>query len=916
MINQENNHRQSTNPCQTSLLTTIFQTIRGRTINLFRQYWPLLDNKMKIKKTNNNNNQQSNSVQPMKTKSIIKRPTIESNRIQPTTSPTLIDSKQAKKLSPPSSILMINNDENFNQAPLDTNQMLIKSDSYAILCDINCHNWIIAFINWSIIYPRFILPTNQYFQFASVHDVSNLGNYFDNDNQFCLRLCCCCGGLCSYHHHQQQQYRKQQNRQQKQQQQQQQSSSTKNYHHQQQLSMTTIQINQRQNFQSINNDNNNNDANQQPLSVINSPINENPEIMMITTKTPSIKSLNLDSDSKQQRRTLNDELLNKNHKCANNDDCQTEITPDFSDVAYYPSILNTNQTDHNENINRKSEMINNQMDDQKIYSQNKQLPNKQIPFNKDDNDHRSTSSQSILSANSICCHVQHWKFYLIITLFIFISLRYLIHLVIIIFGNDNQEKNMIHFDYGYCPLIVAMLESLTTMLTIMIVYCRRTPIEELIIIKSSFFRPLCPWQRTYFIRMITILYLILSMIFFILTFCSWFPQITGIDSEWHHFRRSDSNIFTKYIWQQQQPITATTTTMSISMSRPPSTLDNNNNNQHSTTIHNQRSKRNSSEFQTISTINIDNITPFLDDNIDNTDDDDDDDDSVDYNSNVMIENNLTNTSSLINKTTTQRLPRYSSLPVNMFTTTPITTPSSIDHSTKSISSSNQKNKWWQIIEIWHLFFYFDFISNILCKYSLLLIKTLHLSVTILIILKCWQLYNEIRRLKYYFKNNNIDHFQRRQTNDTTTTTTSSSLDIIKSNESIIIIDNHNSRFGQRSRRRRHHHHQRQSEMERLTILTRILCKNIRYYHNVFGHLLLIWLLLTIFTLIAIWEFYKCSDQQNRLQKSIINNESNQQFHDWLIPYSMLIYHSIDLAIMFIFYLIIRILRYQCLWLIN
>ena len=223
---------------------------------------------------------------------------------------------------------------------------------------------------------------------------------------------------------------------------QQQLSSSKNYYGRkfydqsmiQPPSMTTIQINQRQNFQPINIVNHH----QQPLSVINSPTNECTEVI-IATETPVQHPPSLiNSDCcDQQPMKQDDFLVSKDY-----DDCQTEITPDCSDVTsnvtYYPSTFN-NDDDLPNHDNGKSIMANNQNSNKTMMMINKdKLAN--IPINNDDDkdeqddenddqqiENRSKSSQSMLT-KSICCCFPHWKRYLVITLFIWISLRYFIHL--------------------------------------------------------------------------------------------------------------------------------------------------------------------------------------------------------------------------------------------------------------------------------------------------------------------------------------------------------------------------------------------------------------------------------------------------------------------------------------------------------
>ncbi|KAH7644624.1 hypothetical protein HUG17_0162 [Dermatophagoides farinae] len=316
--------------------------IGDRMVNALRQYcWPINNEKSVDKEmmTKRKKHKLFKNLKNLKKQSKIKnntpnkrqsKRTIESNRVQP--SSIQIDSSKSKQQQQPPQQMLDLSQKN-------PNQMLITSDSYAILCDINCHYWIITLISWSFIYPRLTLPTNHYFQFASVHDVSNLGN--QQSSYGCLRLFCCCCCLCfcpnCFHHHQRKQREQRE-------QQQQQLSSSKNYYGRkfydqsmiQPPSMTTIQINQRQNFQPINIVNHH----QQPLSVINSPTNECTEVI-IATETPVQHPPSLiNSDCcDQQPMKQDDFLVSKDY-----DDCQTEITPDCSDVTsnvtYYPSTFN------------------------------------------------------------------------------------------------------------------------------------------------------------------------------------------------------------------------------------------------------------------------------------------------------------------------------------------------------------------------------------------------------------------------------------------------------------------------------------------------------------------------------------------------------------------------------------------------
>lgn len=91
---------------------------------------------------------------------------------------------------------------------------IIRSDTFGVLCDINCHRWITTLLSYSMIYPQFNLPSNQHYRFTSVHEIrrkrksdtfkqakfkDSIG-YQQSLSCFCLscHLCCCCfdNGIC------------------------------------------------------------------------------------------------------------------------------------------------------------------------------------------------------------------------------------------------------------------------------------------------------------------------------------------------------------------------------------------------------------------------------------------------------------------------------------------------------------------------------------------------------------------------------------------------------------------------------------------------------------------------------------------------------------------------------------------------
>lgn len=91
---------------------------------------------------------------------------------------------------------------------------LIRSDTFGVLCDINCHRWIATLLSYSLIYPKFNLPSDQLFNITSVHEtkrncrsstlkqtmLQDRMNYQQSLSCFCLtcHLCCCCftNGAC------------------------------------------------------------------------------------------------------------------------------------------------------------------------------------------------------------------------------------------------------------------------------------------------------------------------------------------------------------------------------------------------------------------------------------------------------------------------------------------------------------------------------------------------------------------------------------------------------------------------------------------------------------------------------------------------------------------------------------------------
>ena len=53
------------------------------------------------------------------------------------------------------------------------NWMMMSSDTFSVLCDINCHRWILWLIGHCGLYPKFFIPSTNHFLFGSVHDVSS-----------------------------------------------------------------------------------------------------------------------------------------------------------------------------------------------------------------------------------------------------------------------------------------------------------------------------------------------------------------------------------------------------------------------------------------------------------------------------------------------------------------------------------------------------------------------------------------------------------------------------------------------------------------------------------------------------------------------------------------------------------------------
>lgn len=53
-----------------------------------------------------------------------------------------------------------------------TNWMVLTSDTFSVLCDINCHRWIVWLCGHSGLYPLLFIPSTEHYTFGSVHDVS------------------------------------------------------------------------------------------------------------------------------------------------------------------------------------------------------------------------------------------------------------------------------------------------------------------------------------------------------------------------------------------------------------------------------------------------------------------------------------------------------------------------------------------------------------------------------------------------------------------------------------------------------------------------------------------------------------------------------------------------------------------------
>lgn len=478
-----------------------------------------------------------------------------------------------------------------------------------------------------------------------------------------------------------------------------------------------------------------------------------------------------------------------------------------------------------------------------------------------------------------------------------------------------------------------MFQSLCSMATVQVIYYRRSSIEEHIISVCAFFRPLTIWKRFYCIQMLSISYLIMNFILMIIiNCCPWFPNITKIDSNWHYYQRLDTKFLTNlfhsnpvsnknvnyfnsddlidHYYNTLTSITSTmktdvtTTTTSTSIITPTTTVE--------TTISDSiwLDKRDieTNEFE----FNINPPEISLE--------------SIDYmnglENETMIINDLTTTTAIFINETENNDHDYDLNENLTLKLTPVDTNTSM---TTLDRNDNQQdttfiNPFVSSLSIMNIdwaqwiFYYLDFIFQLMNLISLILIKTFHLSISLLIILKCWQLYREIilhRKQSIYSLNNE-------SMNGCCNGTINNEHD----------QDHHRKKFPANIKQfiiKFNRNNLTKTETERLILLTRLLKKNIQCYEQIWIQMLTIWIILAGISLLTLIQFYHCNSielNNDTNDTNLINNEHSIKFTNEtnhfksILKWLTIAVHLQDLILLIGFYGLIRFILKRCICLTN
>lgn len=454
------------------------------------------------------------------------------------------------------------------------------------------------------------------------------------------------------------------------------------------------------------------------------------------------------------------------------------------------------------------------------------------------------------------------------------------------------------------------------------IYYRRSFIEEQIISVCAFFRPLTIWKRFYCVQMLSICYLIINLfLMIIINCCPWFPGLTKIDSNWHYYQRLDTKFLANLFYFNKTIIINenlqyfndenfihynNSLTPNNSMTITPEMKPNS-----TTTMATPNSGLLSLNKRDIETnefnFNINQPEISLD--------------SIDYigemENETMINNNdlvTTTTKIFINETANNDFD-YSedNLPLEIQPLIPNTLPPTMNKTDEDNNFNNGTTPpnpfivstlsimnidWTQ----W-LFYYIDFLFQLLNIISLILIKTFHLSISLLIILKCWQLYREIIvHQKQFNRLNSINNDQ----------LTKHCWKQIQINIKKIFL-----KFNQKNLTK--------TETERLILLTRLLKKNIQCYENIWLSMLIIWIVLAGVSLLTLLQFYQCnSNEINNFNNTILNNEHEHlvKLNNWpnnlktILKWLIIAVHLQDLFLLIGFYGLIKFILKRCICLTN
>lgn len=339
---------------------------------------------------------------------------------------------------------------------------------------------------------------------------------------------------------------------------------------------------------------------------------------------------------------------------------------------------------------------------------------------------------------------------------------------------------------------MATLESIISMITVIVTYYRRSSLEEIIILAASFLRPSTSLQRILLVQTTTIVYIIAHLFLLIITCISWFPSLTNAESSWNSFRNQ------KFLVLDSDATNSTNNPIEKTIKLDSTGSD----------------LRFESDERFYESIN--DSKPI---------DDEWDDDRM------MSEpfDSLTSSSESFSREVFRSSRSY---------------PSDWEADSNNVVSNDANENEWKAPETSvkkkrqslhsslnesRLIFYFDFITNLICVYSLILMKSLHLSLSLLILVKCWQFHSE-------FSNKN------------------------HANKAIVVRRQNSDRYFNSFDK---------SEKERILTLAKILAKNINSYFRLTSGLLSLWITLDVLIEIITHQFYSCElVVENRFEKFV------------------------------------------------